>query len=284
MAQIVKKSKRRWTYPPLTDAQLLLCPNGDPKCRLCQLRPEQIKELHRQRFEEKLTFRQIRQYIKDTFGMGEDFTRINNHFNKHLKMTRLAKQRLASRKKDAPYPEIMKALEPMSTDVKVTTSGELEKAYEQLVKMAQTFTEKVYKVQDKIAITIEGRNLDDEIDGVPVLTLLEKQSKLNKEAREFIKEVSILRAPKVMVAQFLESFIDAVIKDLSVLISNLAGELKHDITAELLDAGHPDVLSDMVYANIFKKMALDYRDRMVNLKRQKMADALTALQDLEKLI
>jgi len=283
---IVKKKpgKHRTVYPPLTDAQLALCPNGDPRCRLCQLRPEQIVELHRQKFEEKLTYAQMLKYIRKTFNMGEDFTRISRHFNKHLKNAQLAVQKLATRQKDVAYPELMKALEPISTDVKITTSGALEKAYEQLVKMAQTFTDKVFTVQNKIALTIEGRDLDDEIDGVPVLELLEKQSRLNKEAREFIKEVSILRAPKVMVAQFLESFIDAVIKELSILISNLAGELKHDISAELLDAGHPDLLSDVTYANIFKKMALDYRDRMVNLKRQKMADALSALQDLEKLI
>jgi hypothetical protein len=274
----------RITYPPLTEAQLDLCPNGSPRCRLCQLRPDQIKELHKKRFEEKYTYKKIRKYIKDTFNMGEDYTRISNHFNKHVDGNSQAKQKLKKRRKDVPYPEVMKALEPISSDVKISTSGELEKAYEQLVKMAQTFTDKVNKIQNKIAITVDGRDLDDELDGVPVLELLEKQSKLNKEAREFVKEVSILRAPKVMVAQFLESFIDSVIKEISILIANLAGELKHDITAELIDAGHPDMLSDATFADIFKKMALDYRDRMVNLKRQKMADALSALQDLEKLI
>jgi hypothetical protein len=280
-----KKSGRpRITYPPLTEAQLDLCPNGDPRCRLCQLRPDQIKELHRQRFEEKLTYIKLRQYIKDTFNMGEDYTRISKHFNKHLNGAQLAKQKLQKRKKDAPLPDVMKALEPISSEVKISTTGELEKAYEQLVKMAQTFTDKVHKVQSKIAITVDKKDLDDELEGVPVLELLEKQAKLNKEAREFVKEVSILRAPKVMVAQFLESFIDAVIKEISILISNLAGELKHDITAELVDAGQTDILSDSTFADIFKKMALDYRDRMINLKRQKMADALAALQDLEKLI
>jgi len=289
MAATEKKKKKkagrpRIQYPPLTEAQLELCPNGDDRCRLCQLRPDQIKELHHKRFVKKLTYPQIRQYIKDTFNMGEDYTRISNHFNKHLNGKDLAKQKLKKRKKDAPYPEVMDALEPISTEVKIATSGELEKAYEQLVKMAQTFTDKVNKIQNKIALTIDGRDLDDELDGVPVLELLEKQSRLNKEAREFVKEVSILRAPKVMVAQFLESFINAVIKEMSILISNLAGELKHDITAELVDAGHADLLSDATYASVFQKMALDYRDRMVNLKRQKMADALSALQDLEKLI
>jgi hypothetical protein len=279
-----KAGRPRITYPPLTDAQLELCPNGDPRCRLCQLRPDQIKELHKMRFEEKLTYPKLRKYIKEKFNIGDDYGKICAHFNKHLNGNKLAKQKFSKRKTDIPYPEITQALEPISTEVKVATSGELEKAYEQLVKMAQTFTDKVNKIQKKIAITIDARDLDEEVEGVSVLELLEKQAKLNKEAREFVKEVSILRAPKVMVAQFLESFIDSVIKEISILISNLAGELKHGITAELTDAGHADILSDAIYADIFKKMALDYRDRMVNLKRQKMADALSALQDLEKLI
>jgi len=280
-----KKSGRpRVAYPPLTAAQLVLCPNGDPRCRLCQLRPDQIKELHKKRFEEKYTYEKIRKYVKDTFNMGEDYTRLGKHFNTHAQGTQLAKQKFTRNKKKAPYPEITKALEPISSEVKISTSGALEKAYEQLVKMAQTFTDKTNKLQNKIALTIDSREIDEEFEGISVLDLLEKQARLNKEAREFVKEVSILRAPKVMVAQFLESFIDAVIREMSTLISNLAGELKHDITAELVDAGHADLLSDTTFTDIFQRMALDYRDRMINLKRQKMADALSALQDLEKLV
>ena len=131
-----KVGRPRITYPPLTDAQLELCPNGDPRCRLCQLRPDQLKELHRQKFDEKLTYPKLRAYIRETFNMGEDYTRISNHFNKHLAGYQLAKQKLKKRKKDAPYPEVMQALEPISSEVKIATSGELEKAYEQLVKMA----------------------------------------------------------------------------------------------------------------------------------------------------
>jgi hypothetical protein len=278
----LKLGRPRRTYPPLTDAQLELCPHGDPKCRLCQLRPDQIKELHKKKFDEEYTYEQIRKYIKETFNMGEDFGRISRHFNKHV----LGKEKL-KRKPKKKFPEVFKSLE-ISESVKITTSGELEKAYATLVNMAELFTKKVNRLQEKIAITIDQREkddeLDDELEGVSVMDLLEKQARLNKEAREFLKDVSALRAPKVMVAQFLESFIDSVIKELSSILSHLAGELQYDITAELKDAGQPDILSGETFTNIFRKTALDYRDRMINLKRQKMADALSALQDLEKLI
>jgi len=279
-----KKSpgRPRISYPPLSKEQLALCPSGDDRCRLCQLRPDQIKELHHKRFKDKFTYKQVRQYIKDTFNMGEDYTRISNHFNRHVSAKAVVINVL--KKHEVKNPELMSALTDISTEVKISTSGNLEKAYEQLVKMAKTFVSKTNKIQKKIALEVDTRDLSEEIEDIPVLELLEKQAKLNKEAREFIKEVSMLRAPKVMVAQFLESFIDSVIRDMGFLVSNMAGELKHDISAELSDAGHAGILSEATFSDTFKRMALDYRDRMINLKRQKMADALSALQDLEKLL
>jgi len=278
------KSKRE--YPPLSDAQLALCPYGDPRCRLCQLRSEQIQELHKHRFDDGYSYEKIRQYIKTTYKMGEDFTRISRHFNQHVMGKHLTKQVL--RKKDIKYPELMDALQPISESVKLTTSGDLEKAYASLVQMAQTFVQKVQTVQHKIAIAVDKRaadgDLDEELEGVSIMDLLDKQAKLNKEAREFVKEVSALRAPKVMVAQFLESFINEVIKESSVLISNMLGALKYDIDSALVTAGHPDIISEEVYSTIFKRLAMDFKDRMINLKRQCMADALAALQDLEKII
>ena len=68
------------------------------------------------------------------------------------------------------------------------------------------------------------------------------------------------------------------------LISNLCGALQFDITNELTELKHPNILSAETFANIFKKTALDFRDRMINLKRQQLSDAMVALQDLEKII
>jgi hypothetical protein len=87
-----------------------------------------------------------------------------------------------------------------------------------------------------------------------------------------------------MVAQFLESFIDDVIKELSFILSNMCGEMQFEIANEIADAGHPGLIGNETFAKTFRKTALDYRDRMINLKRQKMADAVAALQDLEKLL
>jgi hypothetical protein len=150
--------------------------------------------------------------------------------------------------------------------------------------MSYTFVNEVNKIQDQIKIQIGKRKVEDELDGVPVMDLLERLGKLNKESREFIKEISALRAPKVMVAQFLESFIDTIIKEMSTIFGNLCGDIQQQVMSELADAGYKDVITTAVFIAAFKEIALDYRDRMITLKRQQMSDALAALQDLEKLI
>jgi predicted transcriptional regulator len=152
--------------------------------------------------------------------------------------------------------------------------------------MAHTYTKRIQKVQDLLEDHLDKRkseDIEEEFEAQNMQSLLEKQAKLNKEAREFVKEVSALRAPKVMVAQFLESFIDDTIKEVSVLLGNLAEGLHHDLNEELTEAGYNTLDSEM-YKKVFRNLALEYRDRMINLKRQHMSSALSALQDLEKII
>lgn len=272
---------------PLTEEHLKQAPHGDPKCRLCQLSPEQLEDLNHKKFDEKLTYKSLRPYIKEKYKLGVDFTEINMHFNKHV-LGKHVLAKILEKRKEIKYPEVVRALEPLNSEIKVVTSNDLEKAYESLVKMAQTFVSKVRKLQDKIALAIdtrdENKELDEELDRVSALDLLEKLAKINKEARDFVKEVSALRAPKVMVAQLLESFIDNVIRELSVIVNNICGELQYEITMELQEAGHADAIKQETFVNIFRKAAIDYRDRMINLKRQQLSDAMAALQDLEKII
>lgn len=278
---------RKKVYPPLTPEQLEVCPYGDAKCRICQLRPDQIKDIHNKKFKEKYSYSQIRDYIKENYGIGDDYTRLGNHFNNHVFGKHVLKQAM-TKKSDVVYPELMQAVESISKDVKVSTSNDLEKAYESLVKMAQTFVKRVDHIQDRIVGEIEQRDKDGtlttELSATSALEMLERVASLNKESRAFVKEISALRAPKVMVAQFLESFIDSVIRDVSVLVGQIAGDLKNNVDAELADSGYSGVLSDQSYAKVFRELAVEYKDRMLSLKREKMADAVASLQEMEKII
>jgi hypothetical protein len=278
------KSRLTVDYPPLTEEQRKLCPFGEEKCKICQLPPKVIQQIHDARLKDGVTYTKIQKMLKTKLNLKVSTAYIGNHINHHVQGKEVTRAILA--KKDKEKNNVTKALEPITEAVKITTSTDIEKAYESLVKMAHTYTKRIQKVQDLLEDHLDKRkseDIEEEFEAQNMQSLLEKQAKLNKEAREFVKEVSALRAPKVMVAQFLESFIDDTIKEVSVLLGNLAEGLHHDLNEELTEAGYNTLDSEM-YKKVFRNLALEYRDRMINLKRQHMSSALSALQDLEKII
>lgn len=271
-------------YPPLTEEQQALCPFGDPKCKLCQLPPKLLKQVHAKRLDENMSYAKIAKTLKVKLNLDVQPPSISQHFKQHVHGEAITQQVL--KKKERENAHVTRALQPITEAVKITTSSDIEKAYESLVKMAHQYTKRIQKVQDLLETHISKRpekDINEEFEAQNIQELLEKQAKLNKEAREFVKEVSALRAPKVMVAQFLESFIDDTIKEISVLLGNLAEGLHHDLNEELTDQGF-NTLDNDLYKKVFRNLALEYRDRMINLKRQHMSSALSALQDLEKII
>jgi hypothetical protein len=274
--------------PPLSKEQLELCPYGIDSCRICQLLPEQIKEVHDAKFNNNATYDQLRKLMREKFSIGEDYTRISQHFNQHVLGKEELSRVLIKARHNIPYPEIARALEPITDSIKVTTNQDLERAYEYLIKMAEKFVNRVGSMQDRLDIHINTRAaagvLDDEFKRSNAMDLLEKQGKLQKEAREFIKEVSMLRAPKVMVAQMLESFIDSVIKEMSTILGNIAAEVKYEILETLAKKGHDNLVNEAEFIGIFKGIAKDYRDRMLHLKRKQLSDAMAVLSDLEKIV
>jgi hypothetical protein len=284
------KRLRKKHYPPLTKEQLLMCPNGDRYCRICHFQPEELADLNEKKLKEKYTYKQIKEYIKEIRGVGVDFTEISNHFNRHVLGNETSIRALArrARDKDETFLHVAKALEPISSEVKVTTTEDLEKAYNTIVKMAKAYVHASRKLNDKINISLVNRlnsgEVEREIDGISAIELLERVGKINKEARDFIADVNKLRAPKVMVAQFLEAFIDDVIREFSKILANMCGELQYELISTIKESGYVGDISPETFANVFKKFALDYRDRIINVKRNKMADAVTALQSLEKII
>lgn len=231
-----------------------------------------------------MPYQKLRVYMKETYGFSADYKDMCDHFNIHVRGIDKNKLVKVTKGIDA---DTTRELQNISGEVKVSTSEDLEKAYRTLVNMAADYTKSVKRLQELISLEFDRRSQDelkDEVKNINMLDLLDKLGKINKENREFVKEISMLRAPKVMVANFLESFINSLIKDFSALVANMAGELKNAIQEELSDAGHPNLIGDRVYANVFKVFAEDYRNRVMNMRRQHLSDAMSALQDLEKLV
>jgi len=277
-----KRSGRKKKWPPLSDQQLELCPYGDKTCSVCQLPPQDIKILHRLKNEDKYSYRKLREYIVRNYTIRPDFTVLTKHFKEHLGEN-IAKT-LEKVVKKEKHTEIIEALHPMDADIIEHTNKDIENAYGQLVKMAASYTKDIEKLQREITKLLKTKNIAGELKGLSAIELLERLAKLNKEARDQVRDVSALRAPKIMVAQVIESFINEIIGEVSTVLTNLCGELQHEILEELKANYAEDKISNDTFANLFMKTALDYRDRMISLKRQQMAAASAALSEMEKII
>jgi len=275
-----KRHGKKW--PPLSDQQLELCPYGDKTCSVCQLPPKDIKIIHRLKNDEKYSYRKLREYIVRNYDIHPDFTVLTTHFKNHL--GERIEQALEKIEKKEVHAEIIEMLHPMDSDLVVHTNKDIENAYGQLVKMAASYTRNVEKLQREISKILKTKDIASELQGLSAIELLERLARLNKEARDQVRDVSALRAPKIMVAQIIESFINEVIGEVSTILTTLCGELQHSVLEELKANYAEDKVSSDTFANLFRKTALDYRDRMLSLKRQQLAEASAALSEMEKII
>lgn len=282
MANPKPRKRRGKKWPPLSDQQLELCPYGDRTCSLCQLPPQDIKIIHRLKNDDKYSYRKLREYILGNYNIRPDFTVLTTHFKKHLGEG--IDKTLEKVEKKEKHAEIIEVLHPMDEAVAAHTNKDIENAYGQLVKMASSYTRNVEHLQRKISKLLKTKDIDAELEGLSAIELLERLAKLNKEARDQVRDVSALRAPKIMVAQVIESFINEVIGEVSTILTTLCGELQNEILEELKANYAEDKISSDTFANLFRRTAIDYRDRMISLKRQQMAAASAALSEMEKII
>ena len=120
-------------YPPLTEEQRVLCPFGDPKCKLCQLPPKILKQIHTKRIDEEMQYSKISKTLKIKLNLDIPAPAISNHFRQHVHGESITQQVL--KKKERENSHVTKALQPITEAVKITTSSDIEKAYESLVKI-----------------------------------------------------------------------------------------------------------------------------------------------------
>lgn len=261
-------------HPPLSPEQLALAPYGEPNCRLCQLPPDKLAKLHELKLQKKWTYKQIHEYVTATLGMGEDYTRLVKHFKRHV--TNVGALLKNDRTDIAPI--VYGALEESA---KIKTNKDIEKVYDQLVKMTSTFSDQVSSLKDKVRIRLASEELDKEINKIAPLDLLERFGRLQKAVMEQAREVSALRAPKILVMQFLEGSINSFLSELSNILNDTCGKIQTDITEVLSNGGKVD---DSTFMKVFQQTALLYKERSLSIKREQMARATAALSEIEKII
>jgi hypothetical protein len=262
----------------LSPAHLALLPGGDPNCRLCRMKVNNVSHLIRLRQEKNYSFKKIQRYVEKHFGTILKDSTISTHFRLHVME---GKQALA---KQNDFPEIVDALHPIDKMIKVEVDKDIEQAYRMLVQMTHQYTTKVKEVQDEVAKIIGEKDVAAELDGLTALELLDRIAKLNREAREQIKDISAIRAPKVMVAQLLENYMNAIIREVGRMVSQLCGEMYYAINESVQGTKLQDAIPKEALQDIFARTGQHYKDRILSIKRQQLAEALSALKDMEKIV
>ena len=255
-----------------------LVPGGDENCPLCVLPVEELEHFHKLKTEKNWSYQKLGQWLRKHYGTSREPTVIAVHFRQHAF---IGKNELLEK---SNYPEVIKALLPLEKTVAIQTDEDIEQAYQQLVKIAHRFANDVYKLYDEVEAILKTKDIKEELDGLSALELLERVARLARESREQVREVSALRAPKVMVANLLERYMNAVIKEIGKILVVLCGEVHYTILEHLQAHNAVEAVPQEAFSDIFKRIGVEFRDRTLMVKRQQMAEALSALQEMEKII
>ena len=266
------------TSSGLSPAHLAVLPGADPRCKLCKLDVEDVEYLTALRFDKKYSYEKIAAHVKKRFGLKFKAGSIKLHFRMHAME---GKQELESQ---TVFPEIVSALHPIEKTVQVEIDEEIDQAYRMLVQMAHQYTSKIQELQNEVTKIIKQKDLKMELEGLSAIELLERVAKLNREAREQIKDISAIRAPKVMVAQLIENYMNVIIREVSKVLSQLCGELYYEIQENTRGTEFQAMVPKEVFEDLFARAGQHYKDRVMGVKRQQLADALAALKDMEKII
>ncbi len=264
--------------PSLSQEHYAVLPGANEKCKLCRLDIEDVKYLNSIRFDKKYSYEKICKHIHKRFGYRFKTDAIKLHFTLHA----MEGKQLV--KNQAEFPEVVNALHPIEKTVRVEVDQEIEQAYRMLVQMAHQYTGKIKELQDEIALIIKDKDIKAELEGLSAIELLERFAKLNREAREQIKDISAIRAPKVMVAQLIENYMNLIIKEVSKVLNQLCGELYYEIQENTRGTKFESLVPPEVFQDIFARVGQHYKDRVMAVKRQQLADALAALKDMEKIV
>jgi hypothetical protein len=255
-----------------------ILPGKHDKCKLCNLDIKDVRYLNRLRFEKKYSYDKIARHIEKRFGLRYTAEKVKLHFKLHaMEVKELVRAQIQ-------FPEIVDALHPLEKTVRVKVDEEIEQAYRMLVQMAHQYTTQVKDLQEEARKIIKDKNITMELEGLSAIELLDRIAKLNREAREQVKDISAIRAPKVMVAQLLENYMNVIIREVSKVLSQLCGELYYAIQENTRGTNFEQMVPLEVFQDIFSRIGQHYKDRVMTVKRQQLADALSALKDMEKIL
>jgi len=251
------------------------------------MEPKDIDHLHYLRFDEKVTLKDLLQIIKEDYGMSLNFNEICAHYSKHLNT---AKQAFVKKENkscggglvEKRIAKVAEVLSPMVAE-NVAIDQKLETAYASLVTMTQDFVHVMDKLKGFVDKKFEDPiELDIDLGSHTALSLLGAYTAFNKELRGQIKDVNALRAPKLLMIQFMEASLKRIIEEMSMIFSQLCASLQEHITHDLRKNGAGKFVNDQLFSTVFQKVAMEYQKNMTDIVRDQLHEARSALAELAK--
>lgn len=265
----------------LADEVYEICEFARPGCKICQLEINFLREIHDLRFNQNATLKDIAALIKEK-GVKVPLSLLDMHYLKHCKNYNFDK---LVPKNSNVNPDLAKVVHSTlaGQDAKdAVNQQDIQSAYRQLVRMTAEYTDKLPMILRTIGERLANpQELQAELARIPITELLEKFAKLQKEARESTRDVSAMRAPKVMVGQAFEFAINDLIRD----VSDILGQTFLEIQTLVIDENqHNKMITPDTFVKLFQQTALKYKERMINLKREKITTLIANLSEMEKVI
>lgn len=250
-----------------------LVPYGTTECRICNLPLEDLKQVHRLRFEEGYSYKQIRTYLKKNYQIANNYKYLTDHFLRHAPPD------------VSNVPEVRKAAKLMRVDPAVSevlsgcnqfgspNSVRIEKAYDKMLNVTNNFVERVTQVCTKIDDKMRDMSADDCIKDKSYLDLLTMSHGMAKMAREQLKDISALRAPRVLIIQLLAEMMDKALMEANDAVAKLFTTLQYELTK----SGKVDIV------DIFSKAAMEYKKQVIGIRTETLTKAHQAVSELDKI-
>lgn len=274
--------RRKTVYGPIPEENLTEVPYADPSCRLCRLPLEHLKFVHELKYVDRMGYAVLRKYCLKNYGIGNALAYFMVHFKKHCGVDKLGLAASSSPKK--PIVDIVLATEAMKMHTS-KADGNIERAYDKLVKQTVQFTEKVEILFKALDIRFaDEQEAITELSKLKPVALLKTLAELNNLAFDQVKDITALRAPKLIVMQFLEDALDKAVIEVNDVVSNLFIMTQESINKLFIEKHLGDAISENDFRGVYVELATKYKDRMVALRREQMTKAAAVLTDLEKII
>jgi len=250
--------------------------------------PKDIKHVHYLRFDEKLKLKDILALIKEDYKMSLSMNQICAHFNKHLNTTKQAYLKKGNKTcggglVDKRIAKVAEVISPMVAE-NVKIDSQLETAYSIMVQMTQDFASSLTKLDSFVEAKMQDEKaVKEALEGYNVIKLLSIRNKFHNDLGNQLKDINSLRAPKVLMVQFLEATIKKIVEEMSTVFTMLCSGIQDGITHSLRKEGAGNIVNDQLFSPTFQRVAQEYQAKMTEVFREQLFQARSALAELSKI-